>query len=77
MLNPPHPKQKSEMMEKKKKKYEYKVTYQGSHEINESNMSKFLNEMGQEGWELSFIEVNRYINEHGVSNRIFIFKREI
>jgi len=63
-------------MKKKVVKFEYRKRYFGSHEMNENVMIKFLDDEGEEGWELVHLIRNMMILEpHIVANYLFIFKR--
>lgn len=61
-----------------KAKFEYQTRYFGSHEMDDLRMKPFLNEQGQNGWELVQIITMPFIDEPWrIANYTFIFKRKL
>ena len=59
------------------KKFEYQTRYFGSHEMPRG-WDNYLNQMGDEGWELVHIVINKMINAPDCdSNYRFVFKKEL
>jgi hypothetical protein len=57
-------------------KYEYINRYFSCKDLPEYSIAKFLNDMGEEGWELVQIIERPFINDpFNIANRTFYFKR--
>lgn len=62
----------------RKERFEYQTQYYGSHEINESEFSRYFNQNGLLGWELVQVIIRHMIDEpNRVANYTFIWKRKI
>lgn len=59
------------------KKFEYATSYQSCDDVREYEIADYLNQQGENGWELVQIIERPFITEpNKVANRTFIFKRE-
>lgn len=59
-------------------KWEYKTTYLGGHELPEYKIGNYLNDQGQDGWELVTILIKKMLHDPStVAVYNFIFKRKI
>lgn len=60
-------------------KFEYTTTYKSIKDLNDSGGKvKFLNQMGDKGWELCGVETGYFINNpHLPCNYTFYWKRTI
>jgi hypothetical protein len=57
-------------------KYEYDQYYFGAHEMPKREWNKLLHELGDSGWELVQIIIEKFHHNYEDSNYTFIVKRQ-